>query len=797
MLLSHCHRPARTQRHPRSSSWSRRISFPAWAAPALLGALWACSPGETNPEVTVRSPSTPTTEPEPLNVAPALGEPTASDLALAAEPPPPACGDGALDDDEQCDDSNKLSGDGCSANCLVVEQGYLCTTAGVECTQAEVCGDGAQIGDEQCDDGNASGDDGCSATCQLEVDFVCANPGEPCVSSVSCGDSRVSGAEQCDDGNATASDGCSELCQTEPGWACPLPGTRCATVCGDGLLLGNERCDDDNLVPGDGCSATCARENAFACVAPGQACTRTVCGDEDVQGSEGCDDGNGRPFDGCFSCIREPECELGECVAVCGDGLRYSDEACDDGNQQNGDGCSDQCQVEPGFRCADAGGQGAAGDTFVLPVIYRDFVGTDTSGDGQAAARAAARATVGLEPHPDFNTFQGTGLLGAVQAQLGADGRPVFACQNAQAAGCATVLTNFTSAQRFNQWFDDTDGINLPVVDELTLGAIGGGAFLFDSADPATTLNGQFDPLLGAGFQAQRVGNVPLEGQEFCDVDLVPEPDDAQTGTPRNMSFTTETRFVFEYGGGERFEFSGDDDVWVFMNNRLVVDLGGLHEVATGAFTLNANGIATVEREGPLTSALTLAQPIQINTGMVLGGIYEAVLFHAERHECGSNFKLTLAGFDKPRSVCEEVCGDGEVTLSETCDEGEAINGSGYGVCGADCKPGPRCGDALVNGEEACDNGVNLDRYSNSSGACAPGCALPSSCGDGVVDPSVGEQCDDRVNDNSYGGCTDACKLGPRCGDGDVNGGGEECDDGNRVNGDNCNLNCRLERVPA
>jgi fibro-slime domain-containing protein len=771
------------------------VASPLLLGPLLLAALGACSPGEPDPEVTVRQPSSPG-EPGPATGAPSLREPTESDLALASEPPPPACGDGVLNDDEQCDDRNTNPGDGCSANCLVVEQGYLCATPGAECELAEICGDGAQIGAEQCDDGDAVGDDGCSATCQRELDFFCLVPGEPCVSAVSCGDGRVSGGEQCDDRGTSPGDGCSELCQLEEGWECPLPGARCVPVCGDGLRLGNEGCDDANPTSGDGCSASCAREDAFACDVPGQLCSRTVCGDGTAEGSEGCDDGGAdRPFDGCFACVREPQCALGVCGAVCGDGLRYSDEACDDGNELNGDGCSAECEQEPGFRCADQGGQGVAGDTFVLPVIYRDFVGTDTSGDGQAAARAQARATVGLEPHPDFNTFQGTGLLGAVQGQLGADGRPVFSCANATAAGCAAVLTNFTSAQRFNQWYRDTEGVNLPVVGQLSLGAIGGGAFLFDSADPETTDNGQFDPLLDAGFQAETVAGIPLEGQEFCDIDLVPQPDGpGGDATPRNMSFTTETRFVFEYGGGERFEFSGDDDVWVFMNNRLVMDLGGLHEVATGAFTLDDEGIATVEREGPPGSALTLAQPIQIDTQMELGGVYEAVLFHAERHECGSNFKLTLTGFDKPRSVCAEVCGDGVVTRSETCDDGEA-NGTAYGGCGVDCEPGPRCGDALLNGDEACDNGLNVDRYSNMSGACAPGCTLPSSCGDSVVDPSVGEQCDDGINDNSYGGCTDTCRLGPRCGDGAVNGGGEECDDENRTNGDGCNLNCRLERL--
>ena len=112
----------------------------------------------------------------------------------------------------------------------------------------------------------------------------------------------------------------------------------------------------------------------------------------------------------------------------------------------------------------------------------------------------------------------------------------------------------------------------------------------------------------------------------------------------------------------------------------------------------------------------------------------------------------------------------------------------------ADCTPGPRCGDGVVQADnEACDNGLNIDRYSTSADACAPGCTQPSFCGDSVVDPEFGEECDDGVNDNAYGGCSDICKLGPRCGDG-VLGGAEACDDGNRVNGDGCNLSCETER---
>jgi fibro-slime domain-containing protein len=614
------------------------------------------------------------------------------------------------------------------------------------CASAPVCGDGAIGPGEACDDGNAASGDGCSGDCKaIERDFACPAPGAACLSTVACGDRRISGAETCDDGNARAGDGCGAACTVEPGWVCPVVGVRCqAAACGDGIIAGNERCDDGDASPGDGCDAACQFEAGFACDEPGKPCRPTVCNDGVKEGTEACDDGDNDMGDGCTpACAVEPSCppEGGACGSACGDGLHFAGdpEECEDGNARDGDGCSKDCKVEAGYRCTFAAGEAPA--SLELPLVLRDFkMGWNVGGDPQTAQPGG---------HPDFESnVLNKGLeLGIVAGKLGPDGKP----QYAKADG-GTKTT--TGRARYDQWYRDVDGVNLTFLQSMTLGRLPEGAYQFKRSGDT-----QFFPLNGLGFGNQ--------------------------GQPRNYHFTSEVRYWFEYKGGEQLDFSGDDDVWVFIDKRLVIDLGGVHGEKNGSVTLSGG-------DGQVTQA-GVTDTKAVALGLEAGKVYEAVVWQAERHTTKSNYTLTLSGFVSSKSTCQSVCGDGVVTPDEACDDGPGNNTGGYGACNADCLGfGPRCGDQVVQADrgEACDDGVNLTPY--GAGGCAPGCKRASFCGDGVVDSVFGEQCDDGVNGGGYGACAPSCALGPRCGDGVVQAdAGEVCDDGNRVGGDGCESNCR------
>lgn len=180
------------------------------------------------------------------------------------------------------------------------------------------------------------------------------------------------------------------------------------------------------------------------------------------------------------------------------------------------------------------------------------------------------------ESHPDFGGDITDLQRGLVQDRLGEDGKPALS---------ANFRRGFIqSADSFGDWYTSDPSVNDTFALSLYL-APNDDKFTFESHD--------FFPLDDAGF-----GN---EGQE------------------RNFSFTFELHTRFRYTGGEVFEFSGDDDLWVFINGRLAIDLGGVHSAATQNISL--------DREAD-------------RLGISTGNEYALDFFQAERHATESNFQI-------------------------------------------------------------------------------------------------------------------------------------------------------------
>ena len=117
-----------------------------------------------------------------------------------------------------------------------------------------------------------------------------------------------------------------------------------------------------------------------------------------------------------------------------------------------------------------------------------------------------------------------------------------------------------------------------------------------------------FDDKLDPKYQ-DLGGFFPIEDQLFGNPGGRPD---------RNFHFTVEMHMDFEYDadGDQFFKFTGDDDVWVFVNGELVIDLGGVHAAHDQYVDLNRLGLAD-------------------------GETYQLDFFFAERHRTQSNFRIT------------------------------------------------------------------------------------------------------------------------------------------------------------
>ena len=293
------------------------------------------------------------------------------------------------------------------------------------------------------------------------------------------------------------------------------------------------------------------------------------------------------------------------------------------------------------------------------------------------------------------------------------------------------------TASSFAQWYRTSGSLasdgNLQVVGELVLDSVSDNVYRFAS--------NAFFPLDDPTLAPYAWPAEPTLGESK----FVPNVG----GSARNFGFTTEVHYFFVYQGDEVLSFSGDDDLWVFVDGFLCLDVGGLHPSQSDVMSFaNPSAANSSKQDGIVASC---------KQRLIEGRVYEVAIFHAERHTNASNFSLTLDGFVTERSTCDWECGDGIVTRFEFCDEGTEGNTGEYGHCLPDCSAlGRHCGDGVVDPEEECDDGDNLGGYYG----CNPDCTSGPRCGDGVRQPDLGEECDAGAQNGQPGSsCSATCTV--------------------------------------
>jgi fibro-slime domain-containing protein len=197
--------------------------------------------------------------------------------------------------------------------------------------------------------------------------------------------------------------------------------------------------------------------------------------------------------------------------------------------------------------------------------------------------------------------------IGALSSRLSSMGKPIlppFHMRNNSLSSCGSTTPStsidYTHHGRsyFDVWFNDDPLSTIAQPYPFVMRRSGStNLYIWDSSVDGST-PGFLMPLQTKGFFARE--NLNNNG----------------------YGFTTEIRILFYYRGGETFSFSGDDDVWVYVNDVLVLDLGGMHPALSGSFSLDT--IAT-------------------KTGISKNNTYAMYIIHAERFPTGSNFKMTTS----------------------------------------------------------------------------------------------------------------------------------------------------------
>ena len=287
-------------------------------------------------------------------------------------------------------------------------------------------------------------------------------------------------------------------------------------------------------------------------------------------------------------------------------------------------------------------------DTITVPISYWDQRQDDCN-----------------DPNRQFewvicNYWTAGAVQGLVKDHLGADGLPIPTFTNNSDSWNANrdVFTaNITGndpaqpTDNFYRWFHDTS-VSKRYDSEVTFTRTGKNTYTYGATNV-----------------------FPLDNVNFSD-------GDSAWNNGHNYHFTAHLNFDTKIAadGSELFEFSGDVDVWVFLNGRLILDIGGLHEKLDGWFKINADGtISTyVQHVNDTGARISLGEPSSdfnsyvgplnelirqtygdkyetIDIDLKPGDVVNLDFFYAERSTVESNTKITISNMNWPISADSNI----------------------------------------------------------------------------------------------------------------------------------------------
>lgn len=227
--------------------------------------------------------------------------------------------------------------------------------------------------------------------------------------------------------------------------------------------------------------------------------------------------------------------------------------------------------------------------------------------------------------HTDFERVPKHGYghyVGNIDANLGEDDKPVFIggggkvlaqWRNASNNPICYRLYNFdygdtegamsssidtgaiASAESFSSWYRDAEGVNTSSEATLKFVLQSNGTYVFDD---------RFDE-----HYATLGGFFPLDADVVNGLGATPE---------HNHHFTYEfhATFVHDVEASDYIRFISDDDLWVFINDELVIDLGGVHAESEQYLEMNRLNLED-------------------------GETYSLAIFGAQRHTPDSHLRIT------------------------------------------------------------------------------------------------------------------------------------------------------------